>query len=143
MIPLSAEGYLERQYDFGSILFRTNRDDPPEQIYKLYKTRGQIEQTFDFLKNLLEADSVYLQDKYAVEGWALINHLSLLMTYLIYERLRAANLLSKFSIDDFIAHLKYIHILKIKNSWVLSEISGKTQKFLDALTISITCVAES
>ena len=137
------EGYLERQYDFGSILFRTNRDDPPEQIYKLYKTRGEIEQTFDFLKNLLEADSVYLQDKYAVEGWALINHLSLLLTYLIYDRLRTADLLSKFSIQDFIAHLKYIHILKIKNSWVLSEVSGKTQKFLDAIAIPITCPAKS
>lgn len=137
------EGYLERQYDFGTILFRTNREDPPEQIYKLYKMRIEIEQTFDFLKNLLETDVVYLQDKYAVEGWAFVNHLSLLLTYLIYDKLRAANLLSKFSIDDFIAHLKYIHVLKIKNSWVLSEISGKTQKFLDALSLPITCPTES
>ena len=137
------ERYLERQYDFGTILFRTNREDPPEQIYNLYKMRIEIEQTFDFLKNLLETDVVYLQDKYAVEGWAFVNHLSLLLTYLIYDKLRSANLLSKFSIDDFIAHFKYIHILNIKNSWALSEISGKTQKFLDALSISITCPIES
>ena len=131
------EGYLERQYDFGTILFRTNRVDSPEEIYKLYKTRIEVEQTFDFLKNLLETDVIYLQDKYAVEGWAFINHLSLLLAYLIYDRLRASNLLSKFSIADFIAHLKYIHKIKMKSSWVLSEISGKTQKLLDALGLSI------
>lgn len=132
------EGYLERQYDFGTILFRTNRMDPPEEIYKLYKTRIEIEQTFDFLKNLLETDVIYLQDKYAVEGWAFINHLSLLLAYLIYDRLRNSGLLSKFSIADFLAHLKYVHKIKIKSSWVLSEISGKTQKLLDALALSIT-----
>ena len=137
------QGYLEKQYDFGTILFRTNREDPPEQIYKLYKMRAEIEQTFDFLKNLLETDVVYLQDKYALEGWAFVNHISLLLTYLIYDKLRTANLLSKFSIDDFIAHLKYIQTLKINNSWVLSEISSKTQKFLDAMSLPITCPAES
>ena len=137
------QGYLEKQYDFGTILFRTNREDPPEQIYKLYKMRAEIEQTFDFLKNLLETDVVYLQDKYALEGWAFVNHISLLLTYLIYDKLCTANLLSKFSIDDFIAHLKYIQTLKINNSWVLSEISSKTQKFLDAMSLPITCPAKS
>ena len=131
------KGYLERQYDFGTILFRTNRTDSPEEIYKLYKTRIEVEQTFDFLKNLLETDVIYLQDKYAVEGWAFINHLSLLLAYLIYDRLRSSKLLSKFSIADFIAHLKYIHMINIKSSWVLSEISGKTQKLLDDLGFSI------
>ena len=133
----SMEGYLERQYDFGTILFRTNRTDSPEEIYKLYKTRIEVEQTFDFLKNLLETDVIYLQDKYAVEGWAFINHLSLLLAYMVYDRLRTSNLLSMFSIADFLVHLKYIHKIKIKNSWVLSEISGKTQKLLDALALSI------
>ncbi len=77
------------------------------------------------------------QSGYAVEGWAFINHLSLLLAYLVYTKLRTANLLSKFSIADFISHLKYIHKIKIKNSWVLSEISGKTQELLDALGLSI------
>ena len=84
-----------------------------------------------------QTDVVYLQDKYAVEGWAFINHLSLLLAYLVYAKLRNANLLLKFSISDFITHLKYIHKIKTKSSWVLSEISGKTQKLLDALGSSI------
>ena len=137
----SMEGYLEKQYDFGTILFRTNRTDPPEEIYKLYKTRIEIEQTFDFLKNLLETDVIYLQDKYAVEGWAFINHLSLLLAYLVYQKLRSTDLLSKFSIADFLSHLKYIHRIKTKGSWVLSEISGKTKKLLKALDLDIGSIA--
>lgn len=34
-------------------------------------------------------------------------------------------------------HLKYIQRLQINNSWVTGEISGKTQKLLDALGIYI------
>jgi len=60
------------------------------------------------------------------------------LTYLVYTKLRDSKLLSKFSIGDFLNHLKYIHKIRIKGSWVLSEISAKTQKFLDALAISIT-----
>ena len=47
-------------------------------------------------------------------------------------------LLSKYSVQDFIMHLKYIQRLKINGFWVTGEISGKTQKLLDALDIHIT-----
>ena len=137
------ENYFEKQYDFGTILFRTNRSDKAEEIYKLYKTRIEIEQTFDFLKNLIEADVVYLQDPYAVEGWAFINHISLLLAYLVYAKLSAANLLSKFSVEDFLVHLKYIYKIKTGNTWASSEISDKTQKLLDKLGLSVTCENES
>ena len=80
---------------------------------------------------------IWVQDKYAVEGGAFINHLSLLPAYLIYDKLRFADLLSQYSISDFLVRLKYIHKIKENGSWVLSEISGKTQKLLDALTIDI------
>ena len=132
------ESFMERQYSFGTIAFHTNLPDDPKGIYCLYKTRGEIEQTFDFLKNLLEQDHIYLQDKYAVEAWAFINHISLMLVYEIYSRLKSADLLSKYSVQDFIVHLKYIQRLKINNSWVTGEISGKTQKLLDALAIHIT-----
>ena len=46
-------------------------------IYKLCKTCAETEQTFDFLKNLLDADALNLREKYAAEGWAFIDHLSL------------------------------------------------------------------
>ena len=132
------DGFMEKQYSFGTIAFRSNIDDAPEKLFQLYKTRGEIEQSFDFLKNLLDQDHTYLQSAYSVEAWAFINHISLLLIYDIYNRLRAADLLSKFSVDDFIIHLKYIHAVKANSSWAVGEISGKTQKLLDRLNLHIT-----
>lgn len=136
----SHEDFIERQYKFGTITFQTNLSDEnsPEKIYKLYKTRGEIEMTFDFLKNLLGQDNTYLQNKYSMEAWSFINHLSLMLVYRIYNALNKSEILSKYSIQDFISHLKYIHYLKIDDSWVVSEISQKTQKLLDKLKLHIT-----
>ena len=134
----SEPGFLEKQYSFGTIAFRANIDDTPKALFQLYKTRGEIEQSFDFLKNLLDQDHTYLQSVYSVEAWAFINHISLLLIYDIYNRLRTANLLSKYSVDDFIIHLKYIHAVKTTSSWAVGEISGKSQKLLDKLNLHIT-----
>jgi len=134
----SHEAFIEKQYSFGTIAFHTNLSDEPKEIYMLYKTRGEIEQAFDFLKNLLEQDHTYLQNQYAVESWAFINHISLMLVYEIYRRLKNANLLAKYSVQDFIMHLKYIQRIKINGSWVTGEISGKTQKLFDAIGLDIT-----
>lgn len=132
------EGFIDKQYQFGTITFQTNLDLPCDKVFCLYKARNEIEMTFDFLKNLLDQDRVYLQDKYAIEAWAFINHISLMLVYLIYHKLKESELISKYSIQEFITHLKYISYLKIGDSWVVSEISGKTQKILEKLKIHIT-----
>lgn len=129
---------MEKQYDFGTIALCSNISDTPEKLYCLYKTRGEIETGFDFLKNLLEQDKTYLQNEYAVESWAFINHISLMLIYSIFNRLREANLLKKFSVSDFIQFLKYIRMVKINNAWYLGEITSKTKALLDALNLSIT-----
>ena len=134
----SHEGFMEKQASFGSIAFHTNLSDSPKKIYMLYKTRCEIEQLFDFLKNLLEQDCTYLQDKYAVEAWTFLNHISLMLVYLLYSKLKTADLLSKFSVHDLLTHLKFIHYLKINNSWSVSEIPAKTQELLDSLELPIT-----
>ena len=134
----SDEGFLEKQSSFGTIAFHTNLSEDPKEIYCLYKTSGEIEQSFDFLKNLLDQDHTYLQNKYAVESWAFINHISLMLVYEIYSLLKSADLLGKYSVQDFITHLKYIQRIKINSSWYTGEISSKTQKLLGALNIHIT-----
>lgn len=69
---------------------------------------------------------------------SMINHISLMLVYEIYSRLKSANLLAKYSVRNFIIHPKYIQRVKINSSWVTGEISGKTQKLLDSLNVHIT-----
>ena len=132
------EGFMSRQYHFGTITFHTNLSVDPKELYILYKTRISIEQSFDFLKNLLEQDHTYLQSQQAVESWAFIIHISLMLIYRLYSLIKKANLTSDFSVQDLISHLKYIQCIKINNSWVTCEISGKSQKLLNKLNIHIT-----
>ena len=132
------EGFLEKQFKFGTIALKTNLSLPADQIYFMYKERAQIEQTFDFLKNLLEQDKSYMQSQNSMEGWAFLNHISLMLCYQIYNLLRQKNLLSMFSVEDLISHLKYIHKIKIPDGWLSSEISKKTLAFLDQLDLHVT-----
>lgn len=132
------EGLMEKQYDFGSIVIRTNVNKSPDDIFAVYKSRGEIEQCFDFLKNLLDQDRSYMQNEYSFESWTFLNHISLMLSYKLYDLLRSAGLLSKFSVDDFIYHLKYIHKVKVNSSWLTSEISAKTLKLLTSLKVHIT-----
>ena len=134
----SDEGLLEKQYDFGTIAFCTNIDESPEKIYSLYKTRGEVEQSFDFLKNLLDQDKIYLQSQYSVEAWAFLNQLSLMLVYRIYSLLHEKDLTKKYSVSDFLNYLKYIRKSKINNVWYTGEITKATQTLLDKLEIHIT-----
>ena len=132
------EGFINRQYKFGVIVLKTNLDKSPQEIYCLYKERREIEQSFDFLKNLLEQDKSYMQNEKSLESWAFINHLALMLNYKIYNLLRINKLLSKYSVSDFISHLKYIFKVKADSQWFTTEISAKTSKLLSDLNLHIT-----
>jgi transposase len=132
------DGFLDKQFKFGTIALKTNLKLTAQEVFCLYKERANIEQTFDFLKNLLEQDKSYVQSQSAMEGWAFINHVSLLLCYKLYNLLREKKLLSKFSVADLITHLKYIHKIKISDAWVTSEVSKKTITLLGELGFAIT-----
>jgi transposase len=47
------ENFYEKQYRFGTLIVIANIESSPKEIFELYKSRNQIEQTFDTFKNLL------------------------------------------------------------------------------------------
>jgi transposase len=132
------DGFIKNQYKFGTIVMKSNLSKKPQNIYELYKERGEIEQSFDFLKNLLEQDKSYMQNEKSLETWAFINHISLVLCYKIYNLLRKKALLSKFSVAGFLSHLKYIFKVKINDSWCVSESTKKTRDLLKSLDLHIT-----
>jgi transposase len=132
------ENFLAKQYNFGTIIVITNLDKSSREVYEILKSRNNIEVAFDTLKNLLEADSSYMQNEQALEAWAFVNHISMMLLYKIYALLKKNDMLSKLSVTDILEHLKYIFMLKIKNEWKLSEISKKTVKIMDSINYHIT-----
>ena len=79
-----------------------------------------------------------MQNEQALEAWAFINHISMMMVYKIYTMLKQQELLSRYSAEDILIYLKYINKLKIDGEWVTSEINAKTKILLKKLNIHIT-----
>ncbi|HMS28658.1 MAG TPA: hypothetical protein PKD32_02285 [Saprospiraceae bacterium] len=95
----------------------------------------KIEETFDVLKNLIHADTSYMQNNDALEGWMFINHIALLWYQNIYKLISKNNLTHKFSVKDFMVTLSHIKKININNQWYDAEVTATTQKLLKKLKI--------
>jgi hypothetical protein len=90
---------------------------------------------FDSYKNFLDADKMYMQDRYVLEGWLLANFIAMIAYYRLFTRLKKANLLDKFSPKDIIEISKSIYQLKIRGQWNRSEITLKNIDLFKKLKI--------
>ncbi|GMT46130.1 MAG: hypothetical protein IEMM0006_1962 [bacterium] len=135
----SLNGFYEKQHSFGTIaLLHNSKDQNPETVYVNYKSRNQIEEMINVLKNIMEADSSYMQNEQALETWMFINYITLHWYYKIYQFLVKYEMNKKYSPMDFILFLKEIRKVKMNGKWFLAEITAKTEKLLDKLNIPIT-----
>jgi transposase len=130
--------FYENQYRLGTIAIITNLKDSAEEIFKILKSRVDIEQMYDSFKNTLHADRSYMRDDYQIEGWMFLNFISLLFYYKIYNVLAGKDLLKKYSPMDILTHLSRIHKLKLGDIWVFSETPKKTSLLLEKLDPPIT-----
>lgn len=129
--------FKEQSLNFGSFAIITNRLDDAEEVYINYKSRCGVELLFDGVKNILGNDYTYMHDDHALEGWMFINHLALQVHHKIYRFLKEKQLLSKYSIRDFIEYLVAIRKVKVNDEWVLEPAIDKQMKMLKDLSISI------
>ena len=134
----SNEGFNKRRHAFGTMTIVTNTDLTADQIYITYKSRNTVEVMFDGLKNILAADSSYMQNEDALQGWMFVNHVALQWYYIIYKMLHQAKQLSRYSVADFIKQLYEIKTVRINNEWMPEPQIKATIAMLGKLNISIT-----
>ena len=121
----------------GVLLIRTNIEADGRNVYEFYKKRAAIEESFDVLKNTLEADVSYMQKDVSFEAWAFINHISLMIIYRLYSRMKDAEMLQKFSIRDCIFYLSGIRKQLQGKEWKTTIITKKTAKVLELLGLKV------
>ncbi len=121
----------------GKIAVMTDLKVSGEVIYDMLKTRVDIEQAYDTLKNTIHADRTYVRDDYQMQGWMFVNFIALMLHYRIYNILRKRDLLKHYSPKDIIEHLERISRLKIGDEWKYSEIPKKSRKIMDDLDLHI------
>ncbi len=126
---------IERR--MGKIAVITDLKVSGEVIYDMLKTRVDIEQAYDTLKNTIHADRTYVRDDYQMQGWMFVNFIALMLHYRIYNLLRKRDLLKHYSPRDVIEHLERISRLRIEDEWKYSEIPKKSRKIMDELELHI------
>ena len=72
-----------------------------------------------------------------INGCMLVNFVSMLLYYRIYNLLLSKDMLGKYSPRDVLVHLARVHKLKIGDEWVTSEIPKKARTIIEKLQLPI------
>lgn len=132
------ESYHAKACQFGTIALITNTDKNPQQLYESYKTRCEVEQAIDVFKTNLDVDSSYMQNEQSLEAYTFINFIALQWYYIIREKLRDADKLSKFSPMQMVKNLSRIRMVYVDGEWVRAELTKKQTDLLSEIGWSIT-----
>ena len=73
--------FKEESNSYGTIAFESNVDLSPEDVYTLYESRSEIEQMFDFYKNILELSDARVNTDMRIYTTEFINYLSLIKEF--------------------------------------------------------------
>jgi hypothetical protein len=132
------DAFVNKIPEFGSFSVITDMQTDARTLFLNYKSRVYVEILFDGVKNILENDCTYMQDDDALEGWMFMNHLALLVHHKIYALLKQNNLISKYSVRDFIEYVADVKKIKINDGWFQEPMVAEQKKLLKKLNIHIT-----
>lgn len=83
----------------------------------MLKSRTELVQSYDTLKNTTHADRKYIRDDYQLQGLMFVNFMALVLHYGIYCTLKEKNLLKMYSPEGVIEHLERVSMLKVGEEW--------------------------
>lgn len=122
----------------GTFILRTNCDDLNcAEVYRLYKTRQEIEQAFKSYDNELEGKASYMGSQQAFEAWLFINHLALQMFYEVVAKITQADMGDRYSFEDVMKYLSSVRTNLIDGQWITTKVSKQTAKTCQELGIEI------
>lgn len=84
----------------GNFVLVSSREMDPKEIYRIYKTRCEIENFFDVAKNILSADKMHMHDDAHVMGHMFITFVAGLIRFEIARLIDDADLASSYSPED-------------------------------------------
>ena len=123
----------------GMFAFVSNTGKSAKEDYLSYKERCDIEQCFDFLKNVVDIGAPYKRTNGELLAWSFINHVSLLYFYGIVRALRKNELNDEYTPEDILSIGKNIY--KVRGAgftdFRMSEISKPDDELLQKLGVTL------
>lgn len=117
----------------GRIAILTNAGERPQKVFELYKFRNDVEESFDIMKNMLQADTPYLRDDATLRGYIFVSFLSLIAYYRILRLLKERGVNRRVSVKDTILQLSKIYLADIGASTIVTEMPKKSRELAELL----------
>lgn len=131
------EDYSKERNRFGTLAIITDLGESPEEIYKMYKRRKEIEEVFDEFKNTLEADEALRQSRESLQGYLFVMLLALHLYTQIQEHLARKNLLKDYSVHDVLWHLSKLYVVELEGEILQTEVPKTTRKLIEKLEVNL------
>ena len=131
----SEEKYLDKQSEFGLIVFESNKDLEPIEVFEAYSKRWEIEIMFNLYKNIIELDKVRVHGDYRIYATEFINFLSVLISSKVKWLLSETGVAAKYSYKQVFHYLAKAKKVRCgsEHNWS----SSKVVKYISELMSSL------
>lgn len=121
---------------FGLIVFESNSDRKPIDVYQAYEQRWEIELMFQFYKNIIGLKHVRVHSDYRVYASEFINFLSTIISCKIRNKINELKLNEKYSYKQIMLYLsKYKKYKDIDGTWKDTQLLKYTIELINKLSI--------
>lgn len=117
------DGYDAKSYEkaypaMGTIALACNSDEGPETLFVTYKERELIEDGNKAYKDVLDRFASHKRSEPSYLGWLFLNHVSLMLYYRVYERIRESGHEKDYSVEDVIDAARRIQMVRLNDEWL-------------------------
>lgn len=132
-----SETKLEKEKcKFGLIVFESNADKNPLNVYMAYEKRWEIELMFQFYKNIVSLNTVRVQTDYRVYATEFINFISTLISCKVRNKFNELKLSEKYSYKQIMLYLSKIKKYKVSDTkWKTTKLLKYTEELAKKLSI--------
>lgn len=112
--------YEKKETSFGTIVFESNRDMDPKDVYSAYMERWQIELLFKFFKSIVDIPPTRVHDEYRTYATEFINLLSTKISCRVRKEIKLYEKLNKYSykqVMEFLANIKKVRVFDSRVRW--------------------------
>lgn len=123
----------------GTIVLKTNKMDfSGQEAYQSFKTREDVGQLFDTYKVEEDFGTTYMHSEATLEACLFLNHISILMAYRVYARLKEHNALSRHSVVKTLQNMLWdIRTTNAGGKWELEPIPKAARLAIESMGLEI------
>ena len=127
------ETLKKKQNTFGTVVLESDMDLSPEQAYKTFESRWEIEVVIRFYKSACHFDETRVHDDYSVIASEFCDFISSVLTFRLINTFDSLKLLHKYTYKKIMSMLVRAKKVFIDGSWKLIKLTKSNSDLLTVL----------